>query len=138
VSVCSALNEVVITLVSMMYGIVLRKGIMIISPGPRIPTNLPRYNKTTRSQWLTILILSANSTRRIISAIIMAIICRGSILVLFLYNDDYSVQPKKGIGYGSSIPWYKVPRHGETTESTKNTYFCIGRVKQDIEPECHG
>jgi hypothetical protein len=77
---------------------------MIISPGPRIPTNLPRYNKTTRSQWLTIFILNANSTRIIIRAMIIAIICRGSILVLFLYNDDCSVQPKKGIGYGSCIP----------------------------------
>jgi hypothetical protein len=85
----------------MMYGIVLRKGIMMTSPGPRIPTNLPRYNKTTRSHWLTILILNANSTRIMIRAMIIAIICRGSILFLFLYTDDYSVQPKKGIGYGS-------------------------------------
>ncbi|MDD1704415.1 MAG: hypothetical protein LUP97_04195, partial [Methanoregula sp.] len=42
VRVCSALNEVVMTRRSMIYGTVLRNGIRMTSPGPRIPTNLPR------------------------------------------------------------------------------------------------
>ena len=111
----------------MIYGIVLRNGIMMISPGPRIPTYLPRYNKTTRSHWLTIFILSANSTRIIIRAMIIAIICKGSIRVLFLYTDDYSVQPKKGIGYGS--------RHERESEKIpfKKGFFAASPIDMDME-----
>ena len=50
VSVFSALNDEVITRMSIQYGIVSMIGRMAKNPGPRRPRNSPRRSTTARSQ----------------------------------------------------------------------------------------